>query len=311
VIYLVVAFGVLLVGIVGYLLVVLRQIRAVTHQLDRRSRAGTHHAVTLELINGQLSELVARVNDTIREAENAVARTRQDEQRFRGLIADISHDLRTPLTAVRGYQQILERTELTDDQRAKLEVARRHADELGSLIDHLFEYAYLLEVKPAIAAERFNLTNLVAECLIASADQLGECGLDVRFDPPAPVHLTSDVEKVTRIVQNLVRNALQHACDDLTVEVVAGSPVRIAFTNPVRPDGLLQVDRLFERFYTGDGSRTRTTGLGLSIVRLLAEQLDGTAGASLDDGRLSIAVELPTGPPLAEGPLTTSRSASQ
>lgn len=302
-----VVLGVLLVALAGYLVVLLRQIRAVTDQLDRRAQGGTHHAVSLELVNAQLSGLVARINDTIRDAEDAAARIRQDEQRFRGLIADISHDLRTPLTAVRGYQQLLGRTELSADQRTKLEVAARHVAELGSLVDHLFEYTYLLEAEPVVEAERFNLTNVVAEALIGAADQLGERGLDVRYDPRAPVHVTSDLEKVTRIVQNLVRNALQHARKHLTVEVedvdgtdhpggIGGPRVSVTFTNPVPADDPPQVDRLFERFYTGDGSRARTTGLGLSIVRLLAEQLDGTTRASLEDGRLSIVVELPTVP---------------
>lgn len=292
-IYIVVTLAVSLAVAVVYLAVILRQLRSVTRQLDRRVDAGTHHAISIALVNSRLNDLVARINDTIRDAENAMARNRQNEQRFRGLIADISHDLRTPLTAVRGYQQILDRSDLTDDQRAKLEVARRHADELGSLIDHLFEYAYLLEAEPEIVPERFNLTNLVGECLLAAADQLGDRGLDVRFDPPAPVHITSDREKVTRIVQNLVRNAIQHAEQVLAVEVSAGETVRIAFTNPVGPDQAVQADKLFDRFYTGDRSRARTTGLGLSIVRVLVEQLDGTAAARLDDGRLTIAVELP------------------
>lgn len=292
----VVTLSIVLVVTVGYLVVVLRQIRSITHQLDRRANAGTHHVVSIELVNGQLEGMVARVNDTIRDAENAIARARRDEQRFRGLIADVSHDLRTPLTAVRGYQQILARTDLTDEQRAKLDVARRHADELGSLIDHLFEYAYLLEAEPEIVPERFNLTNLVGECLLASADELEDRGLEVRYHPVAPVHLTSDQERVTRIVQNLVRNAIQHAEEVLTVEVSAGERARIWFTNPVGSDQGVQADRLFDRFYTGDRSRARSTGLGLSIVRVLVEQLGGTAAARLDDGRLTIAVELPVSP---------------
>jgi signal transduction histidine kinase len=295
VIYLTVVLGVLLVGAVAYLGIVQRQIASVTRQLDRRARLGTHHAVTLALVNRRLNALVARVNDAIRDSESAVARTRRDEQRFRGLIADVSHDLRTPLTAVRGYQQLLDRSTLTDAQRASLDVARRHADELGTLIDHLFEYAYLVEADPPITPEPVNLTNLVAECLLAAADQLQERGLDVVFDPPAPIHITADREMVTRIVQNLVRNAHQHAHGALSVDVSAGPPVRITFTNPV-PDGAVEVDRLFERFHTGDDSRSRTTGLGLSIVRLLSEKLGGTADATLDDGALSLVVELPSGP---------------
>jgi len=294
VVYTVVLLGLLLAATVGYLGVVLGQIRSVNRQLDRRAHAGTHHAMSIELVNDQLSGLVARINDTIREAENAIARTRQDEQRFRALIADISHDLRTPLTAVRGYQQILERGDLTDDQRSRLEIARRHADELGSLIDQLFEYSYLLEAEPRITPERFTLTNLVGECLIASASQLELKGLEVRFDPPTPVHVVADREKVTRIVQNLVRNAVQHAEESVTVEVTAGETVRIAFTNEVRDAGAVEVDRLFDRFYTGDRSRSRTTGLGLAIVRILAEQLGGTARARLADGHLTIAVDLPS-----------------
>ena len=88
--------------------------------------------VTLSLVTPQLEQLAARVNDTVRQARTASTRTRQEERRIRSFIADISHDLRTPLTTVRGYLQLLERTDLDESQRERLAIAHRQTVELGA-----------------------------------------------------------------------------------------------------------------------------------------------------------------------------------
>lgn len=301
----VVIFSVLLVALGGYLMVVIGQVRSITRQLEQRSTAtGARSAVTLELVGRDLEQLVAQVNATVRTAEAASARTRIEERRFRSFIADISHDVRTPLTTVRGYLQLMARSELEQTQRTRLEVARRHTEELSILVDRLYEYTYLLEVEPVLEAETLDAGVLLGECLLAMTTELEDAGLDVCFEPPAACVLVTDRQMLTRIVQNLARNAAHHGDQALQVAVSrhplpgtasdTGTGVTISFTNALPPDAEIDAGRLFDRFYTADRSRSgRTSGLGLSIVQVLTEQLGGTADASVDEGRLSIRVTLP------------------
>lgn len=112
----------------------------------------------------------------------------------------------------------------------------------------------------------------------------------------APVFVYADKEPLSRIIHNLIRNGIQHADGGLTVKVTLsedGSRGVLSFSNPVSSSSSVDAGRLFERFYTGDQARRSGSGLGLSIVRLLSEQMGGTAGAALQDGILEIRVELP------------------
>ena len=281
----------------AYLVVVLRQITAVRRQLERRLVEDSPAAVTLSLVVPQLEMLSARVNDTVRQAREASTRTRREERRIRSFIADISHDLRTPLTTVRGYLQLLERTELDAAQRERLTVAVRQTRELGVLVDRLYEYAYLLDAEPVLEREPVDAGMLVGECLLGMTAPIEQAGLAVRFDPPTGLIAVTDRETLTRIVQNLLRNAVQHGREHLTVEVGATEKaVRVQIANGVAPGTGIDAARLFDRFYTADGSRSgRTSGLGLSIVRVLSEQLGGEVAAAQDPatGDVTITLEVP------------------
>ncbi|MNC63851.1 Signal transduction histidine-protein kinase BaeS [compost metagenome] len=109
----------------------------------------------------------------------------------------------------------------------------------------------------------------------------------------APVYAFADMDMVVRIVHNLIRNCIAHSDGDLEVQIRTTQNAVIVFRNHVKHTAEMDVNRLFERFYTANKAKSRTTGLGLSIVRLLAEQLGGSAGAAIQDGFLEISVELP------------------
>lgn len=305
-IVLLVVLAVLWLATLAYLLIVLRQIVQVRRQLEQRLAEESQATVTLSLVTPQLEQLAARVNDTVRQARAASTRTREEERRIRSFIADISHDLRTPLTTVRGYLQLLERTDLDAVQRERLAAAHRQAVELGTLVDRLYEYAYLLDAKPDLEVEQVDLGVLVGECLLGMAAPVEAAGLEVDFEPPEKLVVATDREKLTRIVQNLLRNAVQHGRCRLTVELgltEGGALLEVA--NGVADGHRIDAAQLFDRFYTADRSRSgRTSGLGLSIVRVLAEQLGGevTARQAEDGGAVTIRVRVPSATG-AEGPV--------
>lgn len=303
VIALVVVLAVLLVVVTAYLVVLVRQIRAVSDQLGHRLVDERHGAVTLALVNRDLEQLVSRINDTVRRSEEASTRALREERRFRSFIADVSHDLRTPLTTVQGHLQLIARADLDPAQREQLERARRNAAELGALVERLYEYTYLLEDEAPVEPVELDVGVLVGECLLGMAAELEGAGLDVRFEPPSALLLRTDQALLTRIVQNLLRNAVQHGREVLEVRLVPvaeqgmGGAVALEVSNRVVPGTELDTQRLFERFYTADRSRSgRTSGLGLSIVKVLTSQLNGEVAAHQEGDRLTLTVTLPALP---------------
>ena len=328
---LLVVLAALWLGTAAYLVVVLRQIAVVRRRLEERAGQESPSAVTLALVVPQLEQLTARVNEAVEQARQASTRTRAEERRIRSFIADVSHDLRTPLTSVRGYLQLLERTDLDAVQRERLAAAHRQTVELGALVDRLYEYAYLLDVEPRQEVERLDVGLLVGEVLLGMSGEIEGAGLEVELDPPTGLVLATDREMLTRIVQNLGRNAVQHGRGTLAVEVAAwgepgpgqakgtgpvagddtavdGGPptggagrgiagAELRFRNGVAPDAAIDTARLFDRFFTADASRSaRSSGLGLSIVEVLVTGLGGTVSAAHDPvaATLEIRVRIPS-----------------
>jgi len=269
------------------------QLGSINRQLTKRLKEKTRQPLSLELINHGLNTLTANINKCLAEEEKLRINSIRREKSFKDLIANISHDLRTPLTAIKGYQQLMEKGELNDNQLKKLRIAQKHTVELGLLIEHFFEYSYLINAEPELNIERINLTNLVTECLADSVPILEENNLAVHIEEAPPIFVLADKEMVMRVIQNLIRNCVQHSNGDIEVRLLAMDNAVISFKNPVKSTCESDVERLFDRFYTGDKARNNTTGLGLSIVRLLAEQMGGSAGAKLQNGLFDIQVRLP------------------
>lgn len=286
--------SVLIILLVAYIIFFQLQLRNINRQLTKRLTEYTRQPISLELINKELNALAVNMNKCLKAEETLRLDGIREEKRFKEMIANISHDLRTPLTAIKGYQQLMGKEILSKEQRQKLQIAQKHADELGRLIEHFFEYAYLVNVEPVLQIERINLTNLVAECLAESINLFEENNLSVRFQEGKPVFALVDKEMTVRILQNLIRNCVEHSDSDIEVGILTTTEkVVIFFRNFVKNASEIDVKQLFDRFYTSDKARSKTTGLGLSIVSLLAEQLGGSTDASLQDGLLEIRVELP------------------
>jgi len=253
----------------------------------------TRQPLSLELINRELNTLTANINKCLAEEEKLRIDSIRREKRFKELIANISHDLRTPLTAIKGYQQLMGKGELTDNQLKKLRIAQKHTVELGQLIEHFFEYSYLINAEAELNIERINLTNFVTECLADSVPTLEENNLVIHLEETPPIFVLADKEMIMRVIQNLIRNCVQHSNGDIEVRLLVMENAVISFRNPVKRTSEIDVELLFNRFYTGDKARSNTTGLGLSIVRLLAQQMGGSASAALQSGLLDIQVRLP------------------
>ncbi|MBU3093709.1 HAMP domain-containing histidine kinase [Clostridium sp. CF011] len=287
-----IVFGILCILLIMYIIYIQMQLHNINRQMTKRLREKTRQPISLELINRDLNILAATINKCLAREEKLCIDGLKREKRFKELIANISHDLRTPLTAINGYQQLMEKGELTDNQRKKLGIAQKHTVELGQLIEHFFEYSYLINSEPALNLQRINLTNFVTECLAASVPILEENNLAVHIEKTPPIFILADKEMVLRIIQNLIRNCVQHSNGDIEVRLLVMENAVISFRNPVKSTSEIDVERLFDRFYTGDKARRNTTGLGLSIVRLLAELMGGSAGAKLQNGLLDIQVRL-------------------
>ena len=222
-----------------------------------------------------------------------VTERRRLDQVRRDFVANASHELRTPLTSIRGFVEALEDGALVDPPTAErfLGKIHTHADRMGALVEDLLELSRLESGERPPVREPVDVSE-VAEDVAASFAELAERkGLALACDhQPAPT-VTTDGDRLRRILENLVENAVKYTPSGGSVRIeTAGrdgaAQVTVIDDGPGIPAEHLP--RVFERFYRVDKARSRDlggTGLGLSIVRHLAESIGATVAVSSDVGR--------------------------
>ena len=233
----------------------------------------------LEALLGTVNHALAAVR------EQGVAYARHEAE-LKAQVESISHDLRTPLTAIVGYLALLDEEGMDADTRASLATVRRKADALQRLIAQFYELSQARNEDAPLACEPVEAGRLVRESVAGRYRLFEERGLEVRLRvPDRPVRVRGDEGALERVVENLVHNAGKYARSTFDVEVgeALGGRVTATFANDVDAAFYCEVERLFEPFYTADAARSgERSGLGLAIARSLVGQMGGTLDACLE-----------------------------
>lgn len=159
------------------------QLRSLRRQLESRISAPVKKPLALEMQDNDLKAMTAALNQIFRQDEEFRQLQKRNENEYKDLITNISHDLRTPLTVLRGYLQLLERCETDDTGKKYLSVCFRHTDELEQRIRQFFEYSYLMNQEQEPQLKILNVTNLIANIMTDFIPMFEEKGLTMRLAP--------------------------------------------------------------------------------------------------------------------------------
>jgi two-component system OmpR family sensor kinase len=226
----------------------------------------------------EVGRLGRALNGMLMQIESAFGKREESDARLRRFVADASHDLRTPLTSIKGYAELLRKGAFSSEEERRRALGRieHEADRMSVLVDDLLLLARLDQGRP-VARDPVELRPLVADAVAAAS----------AVDPERPINLVcshgvlvrGDAGRLRQAVDNLLRNAIVHTPAGSPVEVlveVSDTAVRLS----VRDDGPgldpLEVEHVFDRFFQADPSRSgQGTGLGLSIVAAIADAHGG------------------------------------
>ncbi len=245
-----------------------------TNQLITVSSADKHVRHLASEIAGQLSELRRQKRQYI-----------SGDRELKEAVTNISHDLRTPLTAICGYLELLEAEDLTDSAKRYTEQIGSRAQALKVLTEELFRYSVISSVSE-LSYERINVGRVLEDTLISFYGALEQKQIvPVITLPDGEVLRLLDPSALSRIFGNIIANAVKYSDGDFTVNMTEAG--EITFSNTASALSSVEVGRLFDRFYTVDSAR-KSTGLGLSIAKLLTERMGGSVSADYKENTLSV-----------------------
>lgn len=272
------------------LLMIRRAMDGIAKSLAERVTSDTNTLIDIDLRDRRLCALANALNAQLRLLRAERRRFRQGDTELKEAVANISHDLRTPLTALCGYVDLLLKEDIPDAAGRYARLIENRAGALCRLTEELFRYSVLASVQDE-ARELISLGGALEESLAAAYGALTARGIEpVVSIPEKRVERTLSRSALSRILENILSNAVKYSDGDLSVTLTEDGA--IAFENAASGLSSIAVGRLFDRFYTVD-SGERATGLGLSIAKLLTERMGGEIDATYRDGRLAITLKFP------------------
>lgn len=286
--------GALLIVIVTLSLKILfirKSMEEICEELREHLSNETNTLISVPTGDKRIRRFVAELNRQLRKLRGERQQYLSGNRELKEAVTNISHDLRTPLTAICGYLELLESEEQSAEVQRYISIISSRVETLEHLTDELFRYSVIMVSENDAAKERVVLNEILEESISAFYAVLKKSNIEpsvqmpqmkvVRFLPSATL---------SRVLSNLLNNAVNYSDGDL--EITLSETGEITFTNTAAALNQVQVGKLFNRFYTVNTAQ-KSTGLGLGITRSLVEQLNGAITASYKDNKLSICIQLP------------------
>ena len=273
------------------LLLLQKSLDDITDQLGDRLSSDTNNPIFLPTRDPCARRLAARLNVQLKELRRQRQRYENGDRELKEAVTNVSHDLRTPLTAVCGYLELLEKGDNTPRQARYLSLIAGRAQAMRRLIEELLRCTVAASLEDGLSPEAVDLNGAVEEAVAALYGAFIEAGIVPRVSlPPERVARSLDRAALSRVLGNLLANALKYSAGDLDVVLSPDGAITLSNAAPALDE--VQVGRLFDRFYTVETGRG-STGLGLSIARSLTERMGGTISARYGAGRLWMEVRFP------------------
>ena len=291
---LIIVIGILLLIIFSLLLklfLVEKAAREIQEAFAERLATETNTLIDVSCRDKNMRKLAARLNTELRKLRSERHRFLQGDLELKNAVTNISHDLRTPLAAICGYAELLEKEEQTQDGKRYVAIIKERSEVLAQLSEELFRYSVILSKSDGMMQEPVVLNTVLEESAAGFYTDLTKRGIVPEIQmPETKVTRMLDRSSLSRVFSNLIGNAIKYSDGDL--EIVLSKNGEITFSNMASELDEIQVGRLFDRFYTVTAAR-KSTGLGLAISKTLVERMNGTISAQYENGRLSICIYFP------------------
>lgn len=262
-----------------------RQIKSFGRQVENRKDVEYGSPIKVDNFDRDIIELAVKLNEHTDIQRVLAVEYKRSKEQLNNIISGISHDFRTPLTASLGYLQMIEKSGGLSDKNAEyLNIAIQKNMYLKELSDEFFELSKLENGSEEFTTESINLSNLISDMLMEQYGWMQERNITPDFDIADGIVIESHRPYVIRIVQNIISNAEKYADRKFSVSLFEkDSRIILTAVNDTDDSSGIDINKVFEPFYKSSSRNKNGSGLGLYVVKCLAEKLGAQSTADFNE----------------------------
>lgn len=269
-------------------------IRSLKSQLKYRNMENSSFQLYNTNSNHNMNEIIQEINAMMRFMDDERHKYAKNEKDVRDMVANISHDIRTPLTSIQGYVEMIQNSDDKEEKERYYHIITQRLSDLEGMLDEFFLYTKLMNSTSELVLEPIEIHPLICHCLLSYMEVLQNHDLEPNiFCEDESIKANIHEESFKRICTNLIINTSRYGLKPFSITIEKQEEyVTITFQNKVE-DTTIDTEHMFDRFYKGDEARTmKGSGLGLAIVKELSNHMHGDVSALLQNNTLSIMVKL-------------------
>lgn len=268
-----------------------QQIKHVRRQISFLNQHKTNMLITSDRKSGCIAELTDELNILIEQTAALRKKIAENESHLKDTIINLSHDIRTPLTSMDGYFQLLLKSSDSEERQQYASVIADRLSSLKEMLDELFTYAKLTNRAYEVELYPCAVNEILLSVLFSFYKDIKQRGMEPLIAVPEQnILIQGNEPALHRIFQNIIKNCMEHGNNHLSVRLTTDTDtVQICFENGYYIQEPMDASKVFDRFYKADKARSKNAiGLGLSIAKELVERLNGSITGEVMDGIFTI-----------------------
>ncbi|APU59671.1 sensor histidine kinase [Clostridium botulinum] len=296
-IFIIIVLIIFLLLLLSYVFFMKREMKNITIQLNDYNNLKSLKKIDATLFDKEIENLAYSINKHIDINIQSQIKQKRLEEEIRKNIANISHDLRTPLTSIIGYIQMIKKGNLSKEKQIEyIDIAERRAKDLQNLLSDFFELSVIESPDYCIELQKININNILCEVIVSFYSSFVDKNITPKIDlPKENIMVIGNEGAIKRVLQNLIVNMVKHSKRDVYISLKKENN-KAVLTAINKCDNITEgdIELIFNRFYKKDNARTNkngSTGLGLFISKSLMKKMNGKIYAEVHENLLHIFCE--------------------
>lgn len=287
--YLFLATFILSIFLILKIIIMKNEIGNIGKSLVNIINTDTNNLITISTNDNELKKLANVLNKSLKKLRKLELEYKNGNQELKSSITNISHDLRTPLTAIRGYLDLMDNNNLTDKQTNYLKIIDSKVKDLTELTEQLFDFSKTLDIQNGLKKESICLNDILEDTLASfySLFKASNITPKIKICEEKVVRLLNE-NMLKRIFENIISNAIKYSENDFNVKMYNDGTIE--FSNKTDKLDQVSLEKLFSRYYTVKNAK-KSNGIGLSIAKQLVDLSNGKIDAEYKNSNLIIKVK--------------------